>query len=65
MSPQVGGTGVLSSEYTVLKTQTWVPIMVELSAAAPGLYGEKPGQYLDTKHQQTSYSNKNNNLENP
>jgi hypothetical protein len=37
MSPQVGGTGVLSSEYTVLKTQTWAAIIVKLSAAAPGL----------------------------
>jgi len=47
----VGGTGVLSSEYTALKTQTWAAIIVKLSAAAPGLYGKKPGQYLDAKHQ--------------
>jgi hypothetical protein len=51
MSPQVGGTGVPSSEYTVLKTQTWASIILRVSAAASGLSGKKPGQYLDTKNQ--------------
>jgi hypothetical protein len=47
-----------------VQTQTWVPIIVRLLAAERCLSGEKPGNYLSTKHQQTVCNHKNKNLEN-